>query len=373
MVAERSPYPPAPGETFALDISMMRAIVKPSSITVRLILIVVVSIFSSLMPFFAAAATCEDLFDKAHYADTLLAVRDVKLREEFRNQKTAIDALASTLKIDLNRVTFEEVAPGTSPTFDFSDFKIRIPFESSSANAQAIGVIFAHEYSHALFESYMLRESPQWAHVRNKLKELPNEIRNLRKQVQDLEWSKLGRSDQARSDIESQQAKLKSILSAAEAQDSVMKAQNRLMLSYHEFIADLLAVSYSRDKEAMRAAAGSLGLTSNRDAELSLKWRSFAKELTADEMQEWENQVRRIYGIVQFYNPYDLLAPLRRWAGSNLLSADASLAVSPISLLNAIKQDFEVRSNTLDATSTSLDPTQMNRELANQLQLLKVN
>ena len=92
--------------------------------------------------------------------------------------------------------------------------------------------------------------------------------------------------------------------------------------------------------------------------------------MDSSEKTIWGNQIRRIQGIVGYFNPYDLLAPLRPCSGSIFLSkihSESDLELHLPTLLQILLDDFSKRIGSVNEDSPGVEPIEMNDVLLNYI------
>lgn len=267
-----------------------------------------------------------------------------------QEQKELLDEVGASLGLDLSTLKLVQGESGESPVYSSTYDSIKFSINDSIDSAV---VIFTHEYTHAIFERYMSASSGSWRRLRERSSSIRKEIDSLyvsvNKQPNTLEQDKV-------------LYKIKQL----RKEETTLTNQLYFMNAYHEFIADALPTIIYQDKKIMMTSVASLSLSQGGDAQLSLRWRSFENCFDENEHKIWIDQVNRIQSLVGYYNPYDLLAPLRAHLGSIFLKKIKNLTDLKNNLpiiLSALKSDFEQRIDLVSEDSSKIDADEMNEAL----------
>ena len=106
----------------------------------------------------SAATQCSKLFVFDFFAH-LPKQEDAKL---FRTEKAFLDQVARTLEIDMSKVRLSAVKEGERPLFLPSTGEVKVILTFDKVSVQDSSIIFSHEYTHSIFETYMRTRSLKW-------------------------------------------------------------------------------------------------------------------------------------------------------------------------------------------------------------------
>ncbi len=292
----------------------------------------------------------------------LTSMNDSDLAQAMSDLLIRTRSYASPLEIDLNSVKFINQTPGQGPNFNAEKNVIRC---SVTLGPEVDLPLLVHEYTHAIFEAFMRKNSSHWRDFLEN-RELAYVLsRKYSDLAFDLQFKVHG-TQEDRVQLE----KYRALAKKKQAEFELLQKVEKLRTAYTELAADSLTVLLSDDLNIIRTAVKAIPITLSENLKLSMEWRSFDLRFGLPEMSIWVQQVERIRSLVGFFDPYDLFAPARSAIGQIIKTktSEASKHMFFLRLLDVLKDDHEKRITTVNADSSSLDPIELNRNVIENLQ-----
>lgn len=310
-------------------------------------------------PFAYSAPLCSDVFQGPKLSDSREGIKPILA------EKNTLLLLAQHLQVDISTTKVYSLKEDELPHFDFQSRVIKTFLKFDQISAQDARIIFSHEYTHGIFESYMTKFSSKWNERYDFYRETDKTLDGLRD-----EFSALPSSKKPHEEIAQRQAQLIEQMRTLMSQVELLRRQYRFVeqfrIAYHEFVADLVPTILHDDPNIMKKTVASLLPTPNADEKLTLQWRSFDSKFGGEEIVGWQKQIESVHAFAKFYNPYDLLGPLRSWVGGRFKGATLSQEqkfAKIAEILSVLQKDFDSRFDSIMANRTSLDPLELNSTL----------